>query len=108
MTSLSMYDAVITMTKGEALVGRIKKNATIEREYIDWLLELASTPSTQEIRDSVSLDEVFDTKQELESIIDDITDPQLQRRFRSALRNALDAHEKLGFCVGHLLHERGI
>ncbi len=89
-------------------MSELNKEAVIDREYIDWLLELASAPGIKELRDGVCLKELVESARELDRIIVDITDPQLQRRLRRAICNVNESYEKLGFCIGHLAHERGV
>ncbi len=88
-------------------MGRGKKRATIDSEYIEWMLELSTAPGSLELKEAVYFDALDAAEQELERILNEIDDPYKQRRFRAAIRNALDAKEKLGFCIGHLSHERG-
>ncbi len=85
-----------------------RKNETaVDSGYIGWLVELSTAPGTQELREAVQLDELDKAEQELEDILADIDDIYMQRRFKAVIRNALNAREKMGFCVGHLSHERG-
>ncbi len=85
-----------------------KQDIAISGDYIAWLLELSTAPGTMEIRDEVRLCELTAAIDELNKTVEAIADSCMKRRIKSAVRKALEAQEKLGFCVGHLSHERGV
>lgn len=93
--------------KGVADIEMAEENRKYSSTYINWMLQFANAPQTEEICDDLCFDEIAAAEQNFNETVKLIGDAGIRTELNLAAKRVFNAYKMLGFCSGYISREIG-